>query len=453
MSILEYGGEFLFFAQFWFMGTLLRLWPVRDRLRIRGFIVALIYLAVFIATCACFVVFRPVLPEGYIGPQVYLLIWWCVTLPLPFLLTKNAFWQNVFVLSATFCIGIVVHGLSNWVVFNFTHGFVAAHPYAVKNLVFTVLLIVFLPVSIYLLDRTVRGWSNDSNIFWRVIWLIPALSGLTLIFNSVLFGAEHIQTPNFLIIRISLLFGTFVVCYVLANALRQSEQSARLAEDVRMMETFLGAQHRQYRQIEETVARTRALRHDMRHQLVAIANYLHEGDSDSALAHIGDLADEVTAVGQTYCENTAVNAVVSWYAIKAEQIGVRLDLRFPLPKDMGRVSEMDLCVITGNLLENAVEACARMESGENGERFITARVKTQGAFLVITVENSFDGTWTRHGDVYFSHKPESAGKNEGVGLTSVKMVCEKYGGNLKVTAGETSWQVSALVNTQDVDSL
>ena len=52
------------------------------------------------------------------------------------------------------------------------------------------------------------------------------------------------------------------------------------------------------------------------------------------------------------------------------------------------VSDTDICIILGNLLENAYEACMRQK---RGERFIKIRLHHTGDVLIVMVENSYEG--------------------------------------------------------------
>ena len=114
-----------------------------------------------------------------------------------------------------------------------------------------------------------------------------------------------------------------------------------------------------------------------------------------------------------------------------------------MPEKAGSVPDMDLCVIMGNMLENALEACRRME-GE--EQFIKVRAIVDGIFLTIVVENSFDGNWQEEGGAYLSRKEASNIRGGGVGLSSVRAVCEKHGGMMRIEINGKTWKSSALVN-------
>jgi sensor histidine kinase regulating citrate/malate metabolism len=105
---------------------------------------------------------------------------------------------------------------------------------------------------------------------------------------------------------------------------------------------------------------------------------------------------------------------------------------------------MDLCVIVGNFLENAVEACRRMK---RGNKFIRVRSRIEGNTLSIVVNNSFDGLWMEEEGVYLSRKGAD-GTRKGVGLASVRAICDKYGWLCKYEITGDVWKSSALVDME-----
>jgi sensor histidine kinase regulating citrate/malate metabolism len=84
------------------------------------------------------------------------------------------------------------------------------------------------------------------------------------------------------------------------------------------------------------------------------------------------------------------------------------------------ISGYELCIVFGNLLENAFDACLRMEE----KRSIELSVETQGAQLGIMVRNSFNGVLTVK-----NKRPLSMKKNGGIGLQSVDALADLYDGH------------------------
>ncbi len=93
-----------------------------------------------------------------------------------------------------------------------------------------------------------------------------------------------------------------------------------------------------------------------------------------------------------------------------------------MPKDIS-ISDVDLCNIIGNLLENAIAACRELEEGK---RYIALSVSTAGedASLVIVMTNPYTGALRKRKDRYLStHRNGS-----GIGLSSIRSIAERYDG-------------------------
>ena len=127
----------------------------------------------------------------------------------------------------------------------------------------------------------------------------------------------------------------------------------------------------------------------MFHHIALMQNYLNNGELDA-------LSDYLNQYGKSlpddtliqFCENTATNAVLLHFAQQAKNSGIDYDVKTDIPKDI-RVSETDICIVLGNLLENAVDACRAEDSVD---KKITVRANTAGGSLCITVDNTYTGT-------------------------------------------------------------
>ena len=149
------------------------------------------------------------------------------------------------------------------------------------------------------------------------------------------------------------------------------------------------------------------------------------GDTNPQLSkYIDDLLDTIPAAPQMYCENQAVNAIVSHYATLCQEQGVETDIRLSVPTQTQQITDAELCVIFGNLLENALEACDRM--GE-GRKFLHLGSRIHMGLLTIVMDNSFDGQVRQENGKFRSSKRDDFG----VGLTSIQAVARKRGGDAR----------------------
>jgi hypothetical protein len=231
---------------------------------------------------------------------------------------------------------------------------------------------------------------------------------------------------------LSLFFQSGILLFVLScgvvggilirDAMHLKDEEQKLKYEMGLMEYRLEEEKKHQRLLLENQEAVRAQRHDLRHQLAVIRSFSERGDNVRMNEYLDSLVAAIPSEqGRSYCENAAVNAIVSHYAAKAEQAGVEMDIRLTVPERMEQISDSSLCVIVGNLLENAGEACARMTEGR---RFIRLRSRLQYGTLTITMDNSFDGRARRQGEAFLSSKRDEVG----TGLRSVRAMAEKYGG-------------------------
>jgi sensor histidine kinase regulating citrate/malate metabolism len=126
----------------------------------------------------------------------------------------------------------------------------------------------------------------------------------------------------------------------------------------------------------------------------------------------------------------------------ARQAGADVSVNLSIPSTLTTELESDLCIIIGNLMENAAEACARMT--EEKERFVHVNSVLQHGVLTIVVDNSYEGELRKKGGVFLSSKRDE----EGIGLSSVSTVAEKYDGNAQFEEKDGVFQASVYVRVE-----
>ena len=104
--------------------------------------------------------------------------------------------------------------------------------------------------------------------------------------------------------------------------------------------------------------------------------------------------------------------------------------------------DIDILILLGNLLDNAMEACKRLEI-EDGEKFIYVNARVQKGFLCIQVNNSYNGLLNLVENSYATVKTEK--HFCGIGLSNIERIVNKYHGKLNITHTETVFSVLALL--------
>ncbi len=241
----------------------------------------------------------------------------------------------------------------------------------------------------------------------------------------------------------TIMLGVIGVWYM-TDTLHISEEKKRLEQEMHLTNQQLIIQREYFESIAMHIDETKKSNHDVRHHLAVLKGYNSYGEYEKLDEYLDELVASIPTTTETIlCENFAINAIAAHYLGYAQTENVDLDVQLDIPENTGRVPTMDLCIIVGNLLENALEACRLMKSGN---KYIRIRSRIDGDALSIGVTNSFDGIWHKENDKYLSRKKsDTTSPREGIGLSNVNIVCEKYDGMMQVEINDNVWRTSALV--------
>lgn len=188
--------------------------------------------------------------------------------------------------------------------------------------------------------------------------------------------------------------------------------------------------------LQQVQNQTAIYRHDMRHHLSLLFGFLESGEVKDAMEYIRRTqADIDSVVPVRYCENNAVNLILSAFAAKAKQRGVSMDIDAVFPEALP-FSDTELCTLLSNGLENAIEAAAKkpdhtdsdllshMASGQSaGAGNVRLNCRVHKGNLLILIENTFSGNVEMKDGL-----PQAHEAGHGFGTKSIAMLVNKYRG-------------------------
>ena len=174
-------------------------------------------------------------------------------------------------------------------------------------------------------------------------------------------------------------------------------------------------------EVENIYRQMRGWRHDYHNHIQAMLALTDQ--PERMREYLWTLNDDLTSVDTVLkTGNVMVDAILNskLSLIKTKQIAV--NAKAVVPSEL-RISEVDLCVIIGNLLDNAMEACLKQQ--EASERFVRVYIGVLKKQLYISVTNSVGGEVRKNGKFYLSTKDSAS---HGFGLMRVDRIAEKYSG-------------------------
>lgn len=178
-------------------------------------------------------------------------------------------------------------------------------------------------------------------------------------------------------------------------------------------------------EVENMYRQTRGWRHDYRNHIQTMKAYLSMGRYEELAEYLEQLDMDLSQVDTVVkTGNVMVDAVLNSKISVARAKQIAVDAKARVPQHMS-VAEVDLCVILGNLLDNAIEACMGIE--EESQRFIRIYIDVLQGQLYLYVLNATAGKLKRRGNSYLSTKDS---REHGYGLMRMDRVVEKYHGYL-----------------------
>lgn len=223
-----------------------------------------------------------------------------------------------------------------------------------------------------------------------------------------------------------------------------------------------------YQMLEEQYSQMERLRHDMKNHVIALMGLLENGEWEK----MGDYLESMRDSGgfgkaEEATGNRAVDALLHQKRQEAERRKIRWECDVQMPKPCC-INEFDMCILFGNILDNAVEACERLrcrrplqeDGDEEGERFIHIRARSVKKCFLLEVRNS-----VRPEEEYENGKSSQlsrgnmgeravqgkgdAGRRHGIGLINIKDMVKRYDGVMNTEFQDGVFTISVLVPLEE----
>ncbi len=190
-------------------------------------------------------------------------------------------------------------------------------------------------------------------------------------------------------------------------------------------------------EINQRYTEARLIRHDIKNHLAAVAMLMDEGDMTGARKYLGEISAELDdAKPPVKTGSSVLDALLFRKISDCKCRNIEVCVEFTVDFSDCKISDYDLCGIFGNIFDNAMEACEKL----NSDRKITLTVKRQMNMVCIFCEN-------RYTDI---NRDFSTLKNDksahGMGLGRVRRIAAKYGGTVDISAENGIFMLSVLLN-------
>ena len=247
----------------------------------------------------------------------------------------------------------------------------------------------------------------------------------SLIIQILLQTYEINKNANIYVLLLAGIVAMVTIAFYLADYALKREAEASKSK---MLKELLGVQKQMFRKEISGYEKLRKTEHDMKNHLVAIRYYFEKDDTSGGLEYLEKLMPQVKRMEEP--EISCASSDSLWEAMidlklsEAKEKGIMTGQKL-FPGRYERIDALDLCVILGNLLDNAIEAEERNAS----KKEIFVELKETCGVIKIQIRNWVDSDHLAEAGRMISCKEDSF--FHGLGLQNVKETVEKYDGRLK----------------------
>lgn len=255
-------------------------------------------------------------------------------------------------------------------------------------------------------------------LFFCYIVITYIMFDLSYALNATTYNEQVVLCSFFLFLGITFSLFLYERQIKQGTAIREKEQyEQQLKFQLKHLDDLLAKQNE-----------LRKFKHDIDNQMEGLRGYLQAEDASGGLHHLDAITDRLATITPAFdTGNPALDATLSAKKTLAEEQGIHFSTKLNLEENLPIAPE-DICTIFGNALDNAIEACLRLE--DNQQKSIDVSLVQLDTVLLCKISNTAP---EQTGNDLSTSKKDT--ENHGFGIANLRESLTKYN-----SAPEIEWQ-------------
>ena len=182
-------------------------------------------------------------------------------------------------------------------------------------------------------------------------------------------------------------------------------------------------------------AQVTRISHDFKYRVIALHALCKEKRYDELLADLTQLSTTADQVPLVNTNNTLLDAMISYKKAEAEMHHINLQINLSVQPNISYMT-IEHCVLLGNALDNAIEACCKCSIDE---REMSLDLKAIDTMFMFNLTNTFIDMPVESGGKFVTSKTGEL--KHGIGISSMKRTCKLLGGFMDYSYGDKQFKL------------
>lgn len=285
-----------------------------------------------------------------------------------------------------------------------------------------------------------RHFANTHNKQFFVLLALPIATLLAIWTEYIIARSFEITDSQKVLLLVNasvLIITNFIIFYYSDNIYDKLQYEYKL----RIAEEMIEKQRQQYASLVESNSEIRQIKHDQKNFIIGALSELRQAEHEKLEAHLSDQLSHLDSFSYVASKWSIIDTVIEYKSQYADRFHAKInhDIRISAKPN---VDDIDIAILIGNLLDNAIEAVSALSDDQSKNIEIFAESDERKTIISITnpVEKSID---TNH-----LKTTKNDANRHGYGLIAVKRIVDKYNGTLLLTCQDNVFEASAMLNQQ-----
>lgn len=355
-----------------------------------------------------------------------------------------------------FLVYIPIENISLYLAFNINYNDITEHFYTDSLIVEIECMIIeniFMIVIAKIFNQMgkLKTIKNTYKKATYIVICIPIIINmLILIIAFRIIAIDKLLIKYCIVILITIAISTLIYNIYTFYIIRKSIDSYKLDYENKIIKDNILKEYNYYLDINKEKDKVRSLYHDMKNHIICIRHLCEEKDRNKVLEYIDSMEYNIRNYNKLNEKLYTGNMILDSILRVKKSICIEKSIDFFVDMDFSKsdfIDMVDVCTIFSNLIDNAIEACDKVNSSNISKKIIL-KSKYIDEFCIFLIENTRINEINQEKNLFLTNKKNSY--MHGIGLNNVRSTVEKYFGELIVSHSENIFTVKIMIPYQNI---